>query len=173
MAKYRLEALLSARKAKEDRAAREARAAAFAVAEAKKKAEAAREELGRYRLWRPEEEERRFAAIREQVLSQTELDRFRYDLEALRARESELEETAEAAERAVDEAEQEERKAKQRLVAAAKDREKIEEHRERWLREELKRQEAAEEKEMEDFSGHGSPDDEEAELVLREDAPWR
>lgn len=168
MAKYRLEALLSARKIKEDSAARVARAAGFAVTEAKDRLEEAKLEYERYRLWRPQEEEKRFVEIRTRVLPQTDLDDYRAGIEALRQKELELEDAIETAKQAVLKAEEAEREAKRLLVVAARDKEKIAEHRKRWLREELKRQAEAEEKEMEDFTSRSLLEDEEAEGGLLE-----
>lgn len=164
MAKYRLEGLLSARRVKEDRFAREARQATQAVVDAEAAEAAARDELERYRAWRPGEEKRLFEEVRGHILSQDELDRHRDDVDELKRRELRLEEALEEAGQAVLAAKEEEARAKQRLAEAIKDRQKIEEHRQRWWREEQKRIEMAEEAELEDFKTRTLPDDDESEV---------
>lgn len=156
---YPLGPLLSARLFREDAAEQEVRRARERVNAAKSAAAAAREEYARYRAWRPEEEARLFAAIRGRDVTQTELDGHFSDIHALRTEELAREERCVIAEKAVQEAEKEAEKAKSRHLAAIRNRQKIEMHRERWLRGEKIRLEALEESELEDFPYHPAEDD--------------
>lgn len=158
MAKYPLGPLLSARLFREDAAAREARLALRKVEEAKEAAEAARREWLAYREWRPGEEVRLFETVRGKPMPLAGLDSHRDDIQALRARELRLEDLFHEAEEAIRAAEKAAEAARERHAETVKERRKIEEHREIWLRAEAKRQEAAEEAELEDFAVH-SPED--------------
>lgn len=151
MPSYPLASLLSSRKFREDAAAREVRLAREAIAEAKAAEAAAREELVRYRKWRPGEELRLFELLRGKTMPQIELDRHRGDIQALRGDELTREEDCTRAEKAVKDAEAELEKARARQAAAIRNREKLDKHREIWLSGEKQRQEAAEEAELEDF----------------------
>lgn len=163
MARYPLAPLLSAREFREEAAAREARRALAAVEEAEKAAEAAREELARYREWRPGEERRLFEEIRGKVMELNALDGHREDIQALRNAELQREENCRRAELALAAAREEAEAARLRQAQAARDRRKIEEHRERWRRGEFLREEAAAEAELEDFPTRGADfSDEEA-----------
>lgn len=158
MAKYPLGPLLAARLFREDAAAREARLARQRVEEAKAAAEAARQKWLEYQKWRPGEEARLFEAMRGKLMPLSGLDGHRDDIQALRNQELRLEELFREAEKAVAAAEQAAEAARLRHAGAVRDRRKIEEHREIWLKAERKRQEAAEEAELEDFTVH-SPED--------------
>lgn len=162
MAKYPLRDLLSARAFREEAAEREVGRAASAVEEAKEAARLARERYEEYRLWRPEEEKRLFGEVRYRHLSQGELDGHQGDIQRLRQAELRHEEEAIEAERRVVRAEEVLAAARSALAAAVRDKRKIEEHRERWLRGEAIRLDMAEESELEDFTVPAAPDDEAA-----------
>ncbi len=151
MAKYPLAQLLTAREIREEAAARETRRALREAEEARERAEAARRESARYREWRPGEEQRLFEKIRDQHMPLSGIDRHREDIQALKNAELALEEAAAEADKAVSAAEAAAKKARLAQAAAARDRQKIEEHRERWQKAENKRIDAAEEAELEDF----------------------
>lgn len=161
MAKYPLGPLLSSRIFREDAAVREARKAKAALEDAKDAAAAAREELRRYHEWRPGEEARLFERIRRKNIPASGLDQHREEVDALRMAELQREEAVAAADKAVVAAEKAEEKARQRQLAAARDRQKIEEHKNRWQIDEQRRQEAAEEAELEDFTSHSPLEEEE------------
>jgi hypothetical protein len=121
------------------------------VEEAKQAVETAKQKLGEYRIWRPGEEKRLFETVRGTLMPQTGLDAHRNDIQALRVEELHLEECVREAESAVAAAEKAAEQAGQAHADAVRDRRKIEEHKEIWLRAEQKRQELAEEAELEDF----------------------
>ena len=151
MAGYPLGPLLSARKFREEEAGRAARAARRAADEAWQASEAAKAEWRRYREWRPGEEARLFGELRGRPLPLSALDSHREDIHVLRAGEQERAEASRRADLAAEAAEAEAEEARRRQAAAARDTRKIEEHRQRWLREEARRQEEAEAAELEDF----------------------
>ena len=151
MAKYPLGPLLSARKFREEAAERATRAARRAAEEAHRTAGEAKAEWQRYREWRPGEEARLFDKMRGQQLPLSALDRHREDVQALRAGEQERAEASRRADQAATAADGEVEKARVVQAAAARDTRKIDEHRQRWQREEAKRVEGVEEAELEDF----------------------
>lgn len=158
--RYPLAKLLSARCFRKEEAAREATLAAKALEDAREQLRLANDELERYRKWRPEEEERRFAVIRGQWLSMSRLDDYRAATEALRLAELQREEACRTAEREAAKAEEEAAAAWRRHAEAAKAVRKLEEHRGRWRRVEDAAREAREEAELEEFSRHFLPEDE-------------
>lgn len=165
MAKYPLQALLTAREFREEAAKREVRKAMYALEEAREKARVAAEELERYRAWRPGEEERLFEEIRGKVMPLTGVDGHREDIQGLRHREFALEEERMQADRAVADAEAAVEMARAAQLEAIRARSKIEEHRDRWRREEQKRLEAIEEAELEEFTGREEDDGEDGWLA--------
>jgi hypothetical protein len=151
MAKYPLAPLMSARLYREDAAKRETLKAFYATREAQKIAKQARDELKRYQKWRPEEEKRLFEKIRGKVVPQSELDAHREDIQRLRTEEIEKEKKAAEADKAAAKALEHENAMRAAQIVTIRDREKIMEHQRRWLDAERKREEAAEEKELEEF----------------------
>lgn len=158
MATYPLDPLLSARRFREDEAARATALARRKADEAKAAAEAAQAEWRAYQEWRPGEEVRLFEEIRGKETPLSGLDSHREDIQTLRSRELRLEELFHEAEDAAAAAEKAAGEARERHAATVRDRRKIEEHRGIWLKEEAKRQEAAEEAELEEFTVHSSED---------------
>ncbi len=156
MAKYPLASLLSAREFREDAAARESAAARRKADAAKAAEEEAEATWHAYQEWRPGEEVRLFEEIRGKVMPLTGLDGHRDDIQALRSRELHLEEVFHEAEEATAAAEKAAAEAKERHSETVRDRRKIEEHRNVWLQAEAKRQEAAEEAELEEFTTRSS-----------------
>ena len=151
MAKYPLGPLLSARKFREEEAGRATLAAQRSADEARQAAEAAKEEWRRYREWRPGEEARLFEELRGRQVPLLDLDRHREEIHALRAAEQERAEASRRADQAVEDADAKVEEARLRQVVAVRDTRKIDEHRQRWQRKEIHRQEKAEVVEQEDF----------------------
>ena len=160
MAGYPLTALLASRRFREDAAARETRLAREAEELARAAAAKAGEELRRYREWRPGEEARLFERLRGKIVPRSELDRHHGDVQTLRQTEIEKESASLLAEKAVEKAAAELERAREFQIAAIRNREKLDMHREIWLAAEKKRLEAAEEAEMEDFTSRSPLDDE-------------
>ncbi len=159
MGGYPLGPLLSAREYREDAAKREAAAALAAAREAREAADAAKARWRHYREWRPGEEARLFEEIRGGDWPVSTVDAYRESVHALRETELALERAGEEADRAAVEAESAAEQARRRHVEAVRNRQKIQEHKTRWLRAEALRQEAAAEAEMEDFSAQLSEED--------------
>lgn len=161
MGAYPLERLLAARRVREEAAARETRRAVLREEEARAAAAAAREELERYRRWLPGEEERRFAVIRNRVVSQLELDRHRQEIHDLQDGVRTREEALTEAEQVLKAAAEEAGAARRRQFAAVRAVRKIDEHRRRWRAAEEARLERLEEAELEDIPYPGAADGDE------------
>lgn len=162
MARYPLSPLLAARRLREEAAERATRLALNREEEAKEGERKARQELERYRSWRPGEEERLFELLRNRLLPQSELDSHREDIHALRDGERLREEEVAKAAEAVVAAGREVEEARRRQAQASRDVRKIDEHRLQWQREEDLRLERLEEAELEEIP-HRAPEDEGAE----------
>ena len=83
MSAYPLQALLTVRYFREEGAKNAVRAAERRLAEAQAEVRRREEELERYRIWRPEEENRRYDAIMGASLSLDDVAEFRASLSAL------------------------------------------------------------------------------------------
>ena len=77
MPSYPLQSLLTVRHFREEGAKNEVRAAERRLAEAREEVRKKEEELERYRIWRPEEENRRYDAIMGETMSLEEVAGFR------------------------------------------------------------------------------------------------
>lgn len=163
MARYPLANLLSARLFREEAAEREVLTRTSALEAAEAEREKARAELERYRVWRPGEERRRFEAVKNRCLSLGDLDEHQDDILQLRRAELAREEEAALASGRVEEARNRLADARRVLEAAVRDRRKIEEHRDRWRREENMRLDLAEELELEDFPASRPSDEADVE----------
>ena len=113
MPSYPLQSLLTVRHFREEGAKNEVRAAERRLAEAREEVRKKEEELERYRIWRPEEETRRYDAIMGETMSLEEVAGFRASLGALAEGEQERILAVTEAEKAVGQ--------KEREVAAARE----------------------------------------------------
>lgn len=118
------------------------------------------EELERYRVWRPEEENRRYDAILGEAMSLDDVAEFRASLGALAEGEQEREQAVAEAEKNVARKEQEVNTAREAVAAARKEAAKIEAHRDIWLTEAKKEAERQEDLEMEEFKAPAGQSDE-------------
>jgi type III secretion protein O len=150
---YPLDTLLRVRSLREDNSIRALKAAEAAYAEARLTAAEKEKALAAYRVWRKEEEDRRYLEIMLQHLSLDELDKFHDGLRLLKDGEISREEELEKARAALLEAGAEVEKAKKIFLQARMDTQKILGHRDIWLQEQAKEELRAEDLEMEDFSG--------------------
>ena len=149
MQPYPLQSLLTVRHFREEAAKNEVRAAERRLAEAREEVRKREEELERYRVWRPEEEKRRYDAILGEAMSLDDVAEFRASLGAV----------AEA-EKNVARKEQEVNTAREAVAAARKEAAKIEAHRDIWLTEAKKEAERQEDLEMEEFKAPAGQSDE-------------
>lgn len=131
MARYPLGPLLSVRQYREDAAQNLLRQAERLAREAEAALQE-REELERYRLWRVEEEDRRYGAIMGQLLSLDDLEEFKAGLGRLRDAELRREEDVAKADQALNKARQAVTDAKSGLSKARRDTARILAHRNIW-----------------------------------------
>lgn len=147
---YPLGRLLALREHREKRARAEVGRRRRLLEEAEAEAARAASTAKEYAERRPKEEAALFARIRNQVLERKQLDSYHEAIAALAAKELELFERAEEAEKVARQRKQELEQTVREHVAAVREVQKFEEHRTIWWREEKKRQEDAQELEAEE-----------------------
>lgn len=156
---YPLQALLSVRHYREEAAQNALRLAERMLAQAREEVNRRQEELERYRLWRPEEEERRYAAILGRELSPDQLTDFRAALSELAQAEQQRVMDVTAAQEEVARQEQAVSRARQGIAQARREAAKIEAHRDIWRERDKLECERQEDLEMEEFSSPAHMDD--------------
>ena len=150
--RYPLQALLSVRHYREDAARNALRLEERRLVQAREEAERRRIELERYRTWRQEEEERRYAAIMGATLSLEEVADFRAALGALATGEQERLQAVGQAEELVGQQEQAVTGAQRAVALARREAAKIEKHRDIWQENAKREQEHLEDLELEEFA---------------------
>lgn len=160
MLAYPLQALLTVRYFREEGAKNAVRAAERRLAEAREIVRQKAEELERYRLWRPEEENRRYDAIMGTSLSVEDVAEFRASLSALAEGEQQRVQEVAEAEKAAAKKEAEVVAAREAVAEARKEAAKIEAHRDIWLVEAKKEAERQEDLELEEFKAPAGQSDE-------------
>ncbi len=147
MARYPLGPLLSVRQYREDAAQNLLRQAERGAREAEATLREREKELERYRLWRIEEENRRYEAIMGQLMSLDDLEEFKAGLGRLRDEELMREENVSTAKLALDKARQAVTDAKSGLNRARRDTARILAHKDIWT--EMARREAERKEDLE------------------------
>ena len=160
MPSYPLQSLLTVRHFREEGAKNEVRAAERRLAEAREEVRKKEEELERYRIWRPEEENRRYDAIMGETMSLEEVAGFRASLGALAEGEQERILAVTEAEKAVGQKEREVAAAREAVAEACREAAKIEAHRDIWLAEAKREAERQEDLELEEFKTPAGQSDE-------------
>ena len=160
MPSYPLQSLLTVRHFREEGAKNEVRAAERRLAEAREEVRKKEEELERYRIWRPEEENRRYDAIMGETMSLEEVAGFRASLGALAEGEQERILAVTEAEKAVGQKEREVAAAREAVAEARMEAAKIEAHRDIWLAEAKREAERQEDLELEEFKTPAGQSDE-------------
>lgn len=160
MPSYPLQSLLTVRHFREEGAKNEARAAERRLAEAREEVRKKEEELERYRIWRPEEENRRYDAIMGQSMNLEDVAEFRASLGALAEGEQQRVQAVAEAEKAAAQKERELAVARDAVASARREAAKIEAHRDIWLAEAKKEAERQEDLEMEEFKAPAGQSDE-------------
>lgn len=163
MVKYPLKQLLAAREFRQEQAERATHAAMQEAENARQTAATAKETWQRYQVWRPGEEIRLFNLLRGQIVTQTELHNHQQQIQDLRQKERDLEQTWHEAEKAVLTADQKVSAARIRQNAAIRDANKIEQHRQRWQLAENRRIEENEALELEEFPYRPGEDEQTAD----------
>lgn len=132
MARYPLDPLLSVRQYREEAAQNLLRQAERMAREAEATLREREKELERYRIWRVEEDDRRYEAIMGQLLSLDDLEEFKAGLGRLRDAELRREEDVTKAEQALTKARQAVDDAKSGLNKARRDTARILAHKNIW-----------------------------------------
>ncbi|MBO6171331.1 MAG: YscO family type III secretion system apparatus protein [Desulfovibrio sp.] len=159
-AKYPLAAMLRVRGLHEDQAKRDARAAEQRLHEAQELRDGKAAELERYKAWRPQEEDRRYAAIIGKPMDAAKLGEFREDLARLAQGEVERMRQVHEADVVVQERQSETDAARQAVVLARRACMKLEEHRDIWTAAMRKEEERLADLEMEESRGPARAGDE-------------
>ena len=151
---YPLQALLSVRHYREDAARNALRLEERRLVQAREEVGRRQAELERYRVWRQEEEERRYAAIAYlgASLSLEEVANFRASLGALATGEQERFQAVRQAEEQVRQQEQAVAGAQRAVALARREAAKIEKHRDIWQENAKREQEHLEDLELEEFA---------------------
>ncbi len=145
--------MLKVRLMHEDRAKKDVREAEERQKKAEKSLEACQEELARYRIWRPEEEDRRYAAIFGKPMDAKKLATFREELACLAQGEVERELKVHEAEKVVQQRVTETEAARKAAIMARRASMKLEEHRDIWQAAMRKEEERLSDLEMEELRG--------------------
>jgi len=148
---YPLESLLSVRHHREEGAKRNVRLAEIALREAEQAILDRQRELEEFKLWRREEEDRRYDAIMGKSLSMRELDRFKAGLAELADRERRKAEDVAKARKQAEAAAKDLDKARTLAKQAQKNTAKITAHKDIWQEEAKKEAEHKEDLELEEF----------------------
>ncbi len=151
MALYPLAPLLGVRQYREEAAQNVLRQAERAVREAADALGEREKELERYRIWRVEEENRRYEAIMGQLLSLDDLEKFKAGLGRLRDGELAREEDVARAEQTLSKARQTVVEAKDGLNKARRDTARILAHKDIWMAMARREAERMEDLESEEF----------------------
>jgi hypothetical protein len=150
---YPLQRLLQVRMLREQSAACEVLAAQRRLEKARAALRAAEKALADFLVWRAAEEERLFARIRKKEIAYRRLEDHLLDISLLRAREAGFHLRIQEAQKVCREREDELGRARKAHQAAIQAEHKIEEHRKIWQSDEVVRQAAEEDREMEEFTG--------------------
>ena len=151
MEAYPLAPLLSVREYREEAAKNAVRAAENALREAEAEVARRQEELETYRVWRVEEEERRYGAVLGRTLTRDELDGFKAGLAGLIDGERRHEEQVAEALRQVETRRTAVEGAREQATRARRETSKILAHKELWMEEARKEAARLEDLEMEEF----------------------
>ncbi|WP_294555845.1 YscO family type III secretion system apparatus protein [uncultured Mailhella sp.] len=151
MERYPLEALLSVRHYREEGAKRRVRGAENALREAEAEMEKKKKELEAFRIWRVEEEDRRYAAIMGVPMRMEKLDAFKNGLALLVAQENDKEQAVVLAGKEVERRKEELLHAQEAVKTARKNTSKIQAHKDIWQEEAKKEAEHKEDLELEEF----------------------
>ena len=151
MDSYPLESLLSVRHYREEEAAGQVRDAEQRCREAEKRTEELQKELHSFRIWRREEEDRRYDAIMDTPMSLEALERFKAGLAALAEQETKKQDGLLQAEKAREDCTARLTQARDRARLAQKETAKIQAHKDIWSQEARKQAERQEDLELEEF----------------------
>ena len=164
MAKYVLDPLLDIRKKREDDLQQQLIKARSDLQMAEDARDKARQDLEDYVADMPEKKARLYAAVMNMVVKREQLDKLKEALADLERQRMVLAEKLEKAEQNVVQARQTLEQTQKNLLAATKNKMKLDTHKDIWLEEEKRIEAENEEKELEDLHNKISPisDDDDA-----------
>ena len=151
METYPLESLLAVRHYREESAKRHVRSAEHALHEAEQDAARKEQELKQYRIWKQQEEDRRYEAIMNTAMTHEDLDGFKAGLAVLSAEEAQREHAVLQAAEEVKSCRSELDAARERAKKASRNTSKIQTHKDIWSEEAKKEAEHKEDLELEEF----------------------
>lgn len=151
MEAYPFAALLTVRRYREESAKRRVRSAEIAVREAEENVAQKQRELDEFRVWRRQEEDRRYAAVMNVPLSLERLEQFKAGLARLADEECTREQAVLSAKKEAEQRRVELEGAKTAAKIAGKNTSKIEAHRDIWKEDAKKEEERREDLELEEF----------------------
>ena len=157
MAKYVLDPLLDIRKKREDDLQQQLRKARNDLKMAEDARDKAKQELEDYVADMPEKKARLYAAVMNMVVKREQLDKLKEALADLERQRMVLAEKLEKAEQNVVQARQTLEQTQKNLLAATKNKMKLDTHKDIWLEEEKRIEAENEEKELEDLHSKISP----------------
>ena len=157
MAKYVLEPLLDIRKKREDDLQQQLRKARNDLQMAEDARDKAKQDLEDYVADMPEKKARLYAAVMNMVVKREQLDKLKEALADLERQRLVLAEKLEKAEQNVVQAQQTLEQTQKNLLAATKNKMKLDTHKDIWLEEEKRIEAENEEKELEDLHSKISP----------------
>ena len=157
MAKYVLDPLLDIRKKREDDLQQQLRKARNDLKMAEDARDKAKQELEDYVADMPEKKARLYAAVMNMVVKREQLDKLKEALADLERQRLVLAEKLEKAEQNVVQARQTLEQTQKNLLAATKNKMKLDTHKDIWLEEEKRIEAENEEKELEDLHSKISP----------------
>ena len=157
MAKYVLDPLLDIRKKREDDLQQQLRKARNDLQMAEDARDKAKQELEDYVADMPEKKARLYAAVMNMVVKREQLDKLKEALADLERQRLVLAEKLEKAEQNVVQARQTLEQTQKNLLAATKNKMKLDTHKDIWLEEEKRIEAENEEKELEDLHSKISP----------------
>lgn len=150
---YPLAAMLRVRGLHEDQAKRDVRDAEERQRVAQEERDKAAAELERYRTWRPQEEERRYAAIFGKRMDAAQLGQFRDGLASLAQGEVQRQQQVDEADVTLRQRQGEVESARQAAILARRACMKLEKHRDIWTEAMRKEEERVADLEMEESRG--------------------
>ena len=149
--RYPLAGLMRIRDFRVDAAGKAVRTAETKLRAAQAERLAKEREWERYKIWRKEEVERRYQSIMGQTMSQKEIETLKAGISSLANEELAREEAWHEAERALEEARENARIARDNWLLANKEREKIRHHHDNWEKSEAGEENRREDLEQEEF----------------------
>lgn len=160
---YPLAMLIGVCKLREDAAASAVRVAERNRDDEKEAGDKLRRELEEYKVWRREEENRRYKELFDKESDREDLESFRIGIASLKDREVEYEGMIIESDRRLAELEVKVEEAKRVYMAALQETMKIDAHREMWMEDWNREQGRLEDVEMEEFTGGAAKEKNESE----------